>query len=222
MSGLSALIDDIGQCRICRDRPRGKPLAHAPRPILQVSSRARLLIAGQAPGTKAHASGRPFADASGDRLRRWLGIGPEIFYDPERVAIVPMGFCFPGQDARGADLPPRSECAARWRTPLMAALPSLKLILAVGLHAQAWHLGGRRKGSLSETVRAWREPFDGLKPAVIPLPHPSWRNSGWLKNNPWFEAELLPALRMEVGRLLGGGTGSAPRQPSELRDGAEQ
>jgi uracil-DNA glycosylase len=178
------------------------PLPHEPRPVLQVSPTARLLIASQAPGTKVHVSGRPFTDASGDRLRQWLAIGPEIFYDASRVAIVPMGMCFPGQDAKGADLPPRRECAGLWRDRLMQQLPRIELILAVGQHAQAWHLRGKGKATLTETVRAWREPYGSLKPPVFPLPHPSWRNNAWIVRNCWFERELLPVLRAAVARLV--------------------
>lgn len=146
----------------------------------------------------------PFNDPSGDRLRDWLGLGRDVFYDATRVAIVPMGFCFPGQDARGADLPPRRECAPAWRQAVMARLPSVELVLAVGQYAQAWHLGARRRASLTETVAAWRELIAAPgRPAVMPLPHPSWRNNAWLKRNPWFAAELLPALRTEVRRLVG-------------------
>ncbi len=197
---LQSLLAAIGACRICLDAPRGAALPHAPRPVLQVSAQARLLVAGQAPGVRVHASGRPFTDPSGERLRAWMGIGPETFYDARRVAIAPMGFCFPGQDGRGADLPPRRECAAHWRGALMAALPNIELVLAIGQYAQAWHLGKLRKKTLTETVRNWRA-YGDLAPRVIPLPHPSWRNNAWLKRNPWFETELLPVVRSEVARL---------------------
>lgn len=173
-------------------------LPHEPRPVLRASATARLAICGQAPGTRVHASGTPFTDASGDRLRQWLGIGPDIFYDEARIAIVPMGFCFPGLDAKGGDLPPRKECAPLWHRRLFAALPGLKLKLLVGAHAQAWHLEGRVKENMTATVRAWRDYL----PAFFPLPHPSWRNNGWLKSNPWFERELLPELRERVRALL--------------------
>ena len=200
---VSRLIDDIRRCRICRDTPVGAPLPHEPRPVVQVDRSARLLIAGQAPGTRVHASGRPFTDPSGDRLRQWLGIGEDVFYDQSKVAIVPMGFCFPGLDARGGDLPPRGECAPQWRAQVMAQLPHLGLVLTIGQYAQRWHLGGRRKASLTQTVASWRELFETLDPPVLPLPHPSWRNTGWLKKNPWFEAETVPVLQREVARLLG-------------------
>jgi uracil-DNA glycosylase len=199
---LARLSRDIAGCRICIDRPAGAALPHEPRPVLRPSATARLCIASQAPGTRVHASGVPFTDPSGDRLRDWLGVTAEEFYDRARIAIVPMGFCFPGQDERGADLPPRGECAPAWRGPLFAAMPQLELILVVGQHAQAWHLGPDRAGSLTDTVRRWREHL-AREPALLPLPHPSWRNNLWLKQNPWFEAEVLPELRRRVRALIG-------------------
>lgn len=200
---FDAITARLRACRVCRDAPSaGPPLPHEPRPILQGSPSARLLVASQAPGKRAHASGRPFQDPSGIRLRHWLGLDEAAFYDPGRVAIVPMGHCFPGYDAAGGDLPPRRECAPLWRRPVLAALPRLELILVIGLYAQAWHLGG--KAGLTATVRNWRAILDGpSRPRVLPLPHPSWRNSGWLKREPWFEAELLPVLRAEVAGLMG-------------------
>ena len=196
---LERLTAEIRACRICRDAPRDRPLPHEPRPVLVPSSSARILIASQAPGTKVHLSGMPFTDASGDRLRSWLGVTGDEFYDQKNFAIVPIGFCFPGQDAKGADLPPRRECAPAWRAPLMAAMPQIELVLTIGLYAQAWHMGETRGRSLTETVMNWREVFAApARPMVLPLPHPSWRNTGWLKRNPWFEAELLPVLREEV------------------------
>lgn len=192
-------------CRICVERPVGRPLPHAPRPVLLPSSRARILIASQAPGTKVNVSGMPFTDASGDRLRDWLGVTRDEFYDTDNFAIVPMGFCFPGQDAKGGDLPPRRECASAWRAPLMALMPQIDLVLTIGLYAQAWHMGEMRRASLTETVRNWREIFAAdARPKVLPLPHPSWRNTGWLKRNPWFEMDLLPFLKMEIRGRLGG------------------
>ena len=204
MGDIARLQAGIDACRICRDSPAAgrAPLPHEPRPVCVASATARVLVSGQAPGTRVHASGRPFTDPSGDRLRRWLGIGEGIFYDASRVAIVPMGFCFPGLDARGADLPPRPECAARWHDSVMEAMPQVELVLAIGRHAQRYHLGGRCRPSLTATVAAWRDVFEaGESRRVLPLPHPSWRNSGWLKRNPWFERELLPFLRAEVARL---------------------
>jgi uracil-DNA glycosylase len=200
---LDRLVERIRACRICVESPVGRPLPHEPRPVLVPSSQARVLIVGQAPGTKVHASGIPFNDASGDRIRDWLGVSRETFYDPAKFAIVPMGFCFPGQDERGADLPPRRECAPAWRAPLMALMPQVDLVLVIGLYAHAWHIGAGRGRSLTETVKDWRAIFQvSDAPRVIPLPHPSWRNTGWMKRNPWFEAELLPFLRKEVALRL--------------------
>ncbi|MCB1489376.1 MAG: uracil-DNA glycosylase family protein, partial [Bauldia sp.] len=179
-------------CRICRDHPLGARLPHEPRPVFQVSRTATICVAGQAPGTRVHASGRPFTDPSGDRLRAWMGVDSATFYDERRLAIVPMGFCFPGQDSRGADLPPRKECPPAWRARLIAELPAIRLVLAVGAYAQGWHLGPLAGRSLTETVGAWREIAEATDPVVVPLPHPSWRNNAWLRRNPWFEAELLP------------------------------
>lgn len=168
-----------------------------------MSSTARLCIAGQAPGTRVHASGMPFTDPSGDRLRDWLGIDAETFYDISRVAIVPMGFCFPGLDARGGDLPPRPECRMVWHDRIFAAMPQIELVLAIGIHAQAYHLGGRRRANLTETVADFEAILEEQRqPRVMPLPHPSWRNNSWLKKNPWFERDLLPRLRSEVAGLV--------------------
>lgn len=202
---LGGLAAGVRACRVCRDTPTGPALPHEPRPVLVVSSRARILIAGQAPGTRVHASGVPFTDPSGDRLRDWLGVDREAFYDPGNFAILPMGFCFPGLDAAGGDLPPRRECAPLWRVRLIAAMPQVDLVLAIGIHAQSWHLGMARAASLTETVRDWRRIFDAAAaPKIIPLPHPSWRNSGWLKRNPWFGTDLLPFLRAQIALRLGG------------------
>jgi uracil-DNA glycosylase len=162
-----------------------------------VGARARVLVAGQAPGRRVHESGVPFRDASGDRLREWMGVTPEVFYDPARVAILPMGFCYPG-GGRSGDLPPRPECAEAWRERLLARLPAVELVIAVGRYAHAYHLGARRGSSLTATVRAWRDFWPGL----VPLPHPSPRNNPWLRKNPWFEAEVLPALRRRVRSLV--------------------
>ncbi len=202
LDAFTALASGLAACRICRDRPMaGPPLPHEPRPIVQGTGAARLLIASQAPGNRAHQSGRPFQDPSGIRLRDWLGLDEPAFYDPSLVAIVPMGFCFPGHDRLGGDLPPRRECAPAWRRPMLGALPRLELVLMIGLYAQAWHLGTR--AGLTETVGRWREILDGpARPRLLPLPHPSWRNTSWLKKHPWFETELLPVLRAEVARLV--------------------
>ncbi|QJP17547.1 uracil-DNA glycosylase family protein [Starkeya sp. ORNL1] len=205
---LDALVSEIRACRVCVDRPLRMPLPHAPRPVLRVSATARILIASQAPGTKVHLSGMPFTDASGDRLRSWLGVDSDTFYDVSRIDIAPMGFCFPGQDAKGADLPPRPECVATWHDRLFAVLPAFELVLVIGAPAQNYHL--RRLGlerfvklSLTERVVRWREIFDARSgPKILPLPHPSWRNTGWLKRHPWFGEELLPVLRGEVERVL--------------------
>ncbi len=203
--GLNTLLRELRACRVCRDAPlRGPPLPHEPRPVVQASATARLCIAGQAPGTRVHASGRPFTDPSGVRLRQWLGLDEARFYDASRVAIVPIGHCFPGLDAKGSDLPPRAECAPLWRDRVFAALPAVELVLAIGQYAQAWHLGPARGATLSQTVAQWRAILDRpVRPQVIPLPHPSWRNNGWLRKHPWFEEELLPVLRVEVARLMG-------------------
>ena len=200
---LDALLSDIRVCRACVDAPQGKPLPHAPRPVLRASTTARLAICGQAPGTRVHESGTPFTDPSGVRLRDWMGVTEEEFYDESRLAIVPMGFCFPGQNQKGGDLPPRCECAGLWHDKLFAALPQLELVLAVGAYAQAFHLGAARGKTLQETMLRWREIFRAPRqPRILPLPHPSWRNNAWLNKNPWFDAELLPVLRREVRRLL--------------------
>lgn len=202
---LAALVGQIRACRICRDEPAGLRLPHEPRPVVVASSAARVLVAGQAPGTRVHASGLPFDDRSGDRLREWMGVGRDAFYDPEKFAIAPMGFCFPGQDERGSDLPPRRECAPAWRARLLGLMPQVELVLAIGFYAQAWHLGAARGRSLTETVAAWRAVLmRNAVPRVLPLPHPSWRNTAWLKKNPWFEAELLPVLRTEIAMRVSG------------------
>ena len=170
------------------------------RPVLHVGAAAKLLVASQAPGLRVHQSGLSFDDTSGDRLRAWMGVDRGTFYDELNVALAAMAFCFPGYDGAGHDLPPRKECAAHWRGRLLAARPEFQTILLVGTHAQAWHLKDRVKANMTETVAAWRE----YAPRHIPLPHPSWRNNGWLKKNPWFETELLPYLRRRVRQLLRG------------------
>lgn len=204
---FDALVAQIRACRVCVEAPRGKRLPHQPRPVLSPSAKARLLIAGQAPGARVHRNGASFADPSGDRLRAWLGIAPEVFYDAGRVAIAAVGFCFPGNDAHGGDLPPRRECRALWHDRLFGAMPQIETVLMIGRHAQEYHL--RRIGradqigaTLTETVARWREIAALAKPRVFPLPHPSWRNTGWMRKNPWFEAELLPVVRAEVARLV--------------------
>ena len=200
--GLEKLVADVRAFRICRETPEADPLPHEPRPVLQISSGAKILIAGQAPGTRVHASGRPFTDPSGDRLRAWMGVDEAVFYDASKIAIVPMGFCFPGLDAKGGDLPPRKECAPRWRAELMGHLSEVRLILLIGQYAQSWHLGKARKQSLTATVQSWRDYAEVFDPPVLVLPHPSWRNNKWLKDNVWFETEILPHLQRQVKELL--------------------
>jgi len=200
---LSQLLFEIKACRICVDNPNGDPLPHEPRPVLQARASARLAIFGQAPGLKVHHAGKPFMDPSGVRLRNWMGIGEEDFYEPAKVAIIPMGFCFPGYDKKGGDLPPRRECAVAWRARVLAELPNLELVLLVGQYAQAWHLGADKRRTVTETVAAWRDYLakDSL-PRLLPLPHPSWRNNAWISKNLWFEMELLPELKRLVQSIL--------------------
>jgi uracil-DNA glycosylase len=194
MDPLDSLLRDIRACRLCEAH-----LPLGPRPVFQAAGSSRLLIVSQAPGRKAHLSGIPFDDVSGDRLRAWLGVDRNVFYDARRIAIVPMGFCFPGS-ARGGDLPPRPECAPTWHPPLLPLLTQVRLTLAVGQYAQAGLLGNRRGSTLTDTVLAWRTH---LANGVLPLPHPSPRNRAWLTRNPWFETELMPVLRERVAILLG-------------------
>ncbi|HYF21796.1 MAG TPA: uracil-DNA glycosylase family protein [Caulobacteraceae bacterium] len=193
MSGLKAVLSEIGACRAC-----AADLPHEPRPVVRVFPETRLLICGQAPGRRVHESGLPFTDPSGDRLRRWLGVDYETFYADRRMGVAAMAFCFPGTNPKGGDFPPPPRCAELWRRRLLAELKRVELTLLVGGHAQAWALGAATKPSMTETVAAWRE----YGPGVIPLPHPSWRNTGWLKRNPWFEAEVVPHLRERTATLL--------------------
>jgi uracil-DNA glycosylase len=188
---LQKVLVEIRACRICENYLE-------PRPVLHMTKRAKLLIASQAPGIRVHETGRSFNDASGDRLREWMGVDRAAFYDGSKIALAAMAFCFPGHDANGGDRPPRRECAAHWREALLAARPAFDTTLLVGSYAQVWHLGDRVRENMTETVQAWRS----FAPRYIPLPHPSWRNNGWLKKNPWFEAELLPYLRRRVRRVL--------------------
>ena len=191
MTEFTSLLREVLACRICEaELPAG------PRPVLQVHPAARILIAGQAPGRRVHESGVPFDDPSGDRLREWLGIGREVFYDARAIAIQPMGFCYPGTGKSG-DLPPRPECAPAWRRPLLDQLTNVQLTLVLGRYAQAYHMSQGRQ-SLTETVRSWRDFW----PSTLPLPHPSPRNQGWFKRHPWFEEEVLPTLRERVSALL--------------------
>jgi len=191
MTSFSSLLAEVSACTICAAH-----LPHGVRPVLQIHPQARVLIAGQAPGRKVHASGVPFDDASGNRLREWMGVTREVFYDPKQVAILPMGFCFPGTGKSG-DLPPRPECAPAWRKQLLDHLHQLEVTLVIGQYAQAYHMDEKRS-SLTETVRDWRS----YGPKMIPLPHPSPRNNIWLSRNPWFEKELLPRLRRRVSEVL--------------------
>lgn len=196
------LIPAIEACRICARDFADTTTAHEPRPVVWFSKQARILIAGQAPGIKVHQSGRPFTDPSGDRLREWLGLEEQVFFDKERIAIVPMALCFPGYNDKGADLPPPKRCAENWRQRIMASLPKPGLTLLVGGYAQKWHL--EKSLGVATNVRNWRE----TAPNLFCLPHPSWRNNAWLTNNPWFEQELLPALRTRVAEVLDGQDGT--------------
>lgn len=206
---LEEVAAEARACRVCADLPLG------PRPIFYESATARLLIASQAPGTKVHETGIPWNDASGDRFRSWLGMTRDEFYDRSRIAILPMGLCYPGRYAKGGDLPPRPECAPLWRARLLAAMPQLRLTLLVGSYSQADALG---PGTMTERVRAWRTYL----PRYFPIPHPSWRTGVWERRNPWFQADVVPALRAEVRRVLeepvspaaAARTGRAPRSPT--------
>jgi len=185
-------LADIGTCSICAEH-----LPLGPRPVVQASQRAKILIAGQAPGRIVHKTGKPFDDQSGERLRDWLGVNDAQFYDPNLFAIVPMGFCFPGTGKSG-DLPPRPECRAKWHDQLFAQMPQLELKIIIGAFALDYHLGDRQFKTLTQTVQRWRE----FMPNYLPLPHPSPRNNIWLRRNPWFVADVLPHLRQQVIRLI--------------------
>ena len=192
------LLQDIRECKLCAARFAQTATAHAPRPVawFDPEKRPRILIAGQAPGARVHESGRPFTDPSGDRLRDWLGLDAATFYDRQKIAIVPMAFCFPGYDAKGSDLPPPALCATTWRAQVIEALGAPRLTVLVGGHAMRWHIG--RTAKVTQTTQNWRDHA----PSVFPLPHPSWRNTAWLKQNPWFEADVLPRLRSAVKEAL--------------------
>lgn len=190
MSKLQTLLNDVRACTQCAQH-----LPLGPRPVVRINPSSTVLIIGQAPGTRVHESGIPWDDKSGDRLRDWLSVDKDTFYDESRIAIMPMGFCYPGVDKNGGDAAPRPECAPLWHAQLRAHLPNIKLTLLIGMYAQAYYLKARRKKTMTETVKAWEEyQAEGL----LPLPHPSWRNTGWLKKNPWFEADVLPVLRGAV------------------------
>lgn len=193
---LNALKSDLSTCSLCAERFAATHTGHAPRPVVWFDEGARILIAGQAPGARVHESGKPFTDPSGDRLRDWMGVDEDVFYDLTRVAIVPMAFCFPGYNAKGSDLPPPPFCAKTWRSPIAEALADVRLTLLIGGYAQKWHL--KTKAGVTETVEGWRDHA----PRAFPLPHPSWRNTAWMKRNPWFEAETLPALKSAVTDAL--------------------
>lgn len=196
MEDMTALKSRLAACRLCADRFKATHSAHGPRPVVWFNARARILIASQAPGLRVHEAGTPFWDRSGTRLRDWLGMDEATFYDRNRVAIVPMGFCFPGYSATGSDLPPPKICADTWRTAILDRLTGVRLTLLIGGYAQRWHLGTTT--GVTETVRRWRDHA----PRVFPMPHPSWRNTAWLSKNPWFEADLLPVLRDRVAEVL--------------------
>jgi uracil-DNA glycosylase len=190
---LETVLRDIRACRACAGE-----LPHEPRPVVWVSGETRLLICGQAPGRRVHESGIPFTDPSGDRLRDWMGVDWATFYGNRAIGVAAMAFCYPGTDPKGGDYPPPKRCAALWRAPLLNVLPNVELTLLVGSYAQAWALGPSAKKSMTQTVRAWRDYL----PNYLPMPHPSWRNTGWLKRNPWFAEEVTPYLRQRVAEIL--------------------
>ena len=190
---LEALLAEVRACRLCASN-----LPLGPNPVVRAAAGARILIIGQAPGTKVHESGIPWNDPSGERLRDWMAVTPETFYDQSRIAIVPMGYCYPGRLPRGGDAPPRPECAPTWHPSLLEKLPGIELTLLIGQYAQARYLSADRAKTLTETVRA----FERYGPDTLPLPHPSWRNTAWMRKNPWFEADLLPVLRSRVAAAL--------------------
>lgn len=195
---LSNLEREVRACKICAMQFIKTETSHKPRPIFWVSSTARILIVGQAPGARVHESGVPFSDASGDRLREWMAITQEEFYDRSRIAILPMAFCFPGYDKNGSDLPPPKICAKTWRQRILSQLTNIKTTLLVGSYSQFWHLELKAGSSMTKTVINWYK----YAPQIFPLPHPSWRNTGWLKQNPWFSLELLPELRRVIHNIL--------------------
>jgi uracil-DNA glycosylase len=193
MADLDQVLADARACRLCE-----KHLPLGPKPVLRASATARLLIVGQAPGTRVHATGLPWNDASGDRLRAWMGVDRDTFYDQSRIAIIPIGLCYPGRAKNGGDNPPRPECAPLWHPRLRPALPSIEFTLLVGSYAQAYYLRDRAASTMTDTVRGWRDYL----PEFLPTPHPSWRTTFWLRRNPWFEAELIPALQALVSRIV--------------------
>jgi len=193
MAGLNALLKDVRVCRICEHH-----LPLGPNPIIRATRTSRILIIGQAPGTKVHNTGLSWNDASGDRLRDWLKVDADTFYDESRFAIMPMGLCYPGRQGRGGDKPPRPECAPMWHEAIRQQLPNVELTLLVGSYAQKYYLGKNRKKSMTETIKVWRD----YMPEFLLTPHPSWRTTFWLKENPWFEKDVLPVLRKHVKRLV--------------------
>lgn len=193
MSKLTNVLMEACACTLCADH-----LPLGPRPVLRGKASARLMIVSQAPGTKVHLSGLSFTDRSGDRLRAWMDVDNDTFYVVSRIAIMPMGLCYPGRNPKGGDMPPRPECGPLWHPRIRPLFPHVELVLLIGSYAQNYYLRDRRKKTLHETVAAWRE----YMPDFLPLPHPSWRNTGWLKKNPWFEEELVPELRRHVKRLV--------------------
>jgi len=196
MTPVEQLTARITACDLCRERFAGTATAHAPRPVPWLSAAAPVLISGQAPGMQVHRKGQPFDDPSGDRLRDWMGVDRETFYDRSKIAVLPMSFCFPGYNEKGSDLPPPPVCRKTWHDAAMAAMAQVRLVLVIGGYAQSYHLGTR---NVTETVANWQTHV----PRYLPLPHPSWRNTGWLGKNPWFEAEVLPWLRPRIAKLIG-------------------
>ena len=192
-SKLEALLGEIRACRACAD-----DLPHDPRPVVMVGPETKILICGQAPGRRVHESGVPFTDPSGDRLRQWMGVDSETFYGRPEIGVAAMAFCFPGTNPKGGDYPPPPRCATLWRAQLLAALPQVELVLLVGGYAQTWALKDRAKANMTETVRTWRD----YGPNLLPTPHPSWRNTAWLRKNPWFDGEVTPYLRQRVHHIL--------------------
>lgn len=193
IENLSTIINEVRGCRLCQ-----KDLPEGPRPVIQISRTAKILIAGQAPGRKVHQTGVPFDDPSGERLRKWMGIDADVFYDENKIAIMPMGFCYPGTGASG-DLPPLKKCAEHWRHRLLSQIENIQFTLVIGQYAMDWHMGERKKKTLTETVKSWSDYFgDG----IIPLPHPSPRNNIWIKKNPWFEKNVIPQLQKEIAQLV--------------------
>ena len=193
---MNDIFSEVQSCQLCKDRFALTKTRHAPRPVIQGSSSAKVLIAGQAPGLRVYQSGRPFDDPSGDRLRAWLGVEKDEFYDADIFEIVPMAFCFPGYNDKGHDLAPPKQCAQTWRSKVLEQFVNVELTLLVGTHAQAWHLNDTQR--LYDRIEKWRDYL----PRFFVLPHPSWRNTAWLNKNPWFDQDVLPELRRRIGKVL--------------------